>query len=233
MAKKIACKDLGTRGRHPNDPTGEIFGDSHWPQPQPHERGTSMKYLLLDVTTEETKLLLIATLHAVQLHGRIAMANGRKVLAPPLEGRSFSKLEKLPLQFLYWNTFREAPSEDYAKLLKDCVARFELLPVDATPIRELEAQVAQLYPDEVGVNPKDRAVSKGSAKAEGGNPSAPKSGSTTRRVWEIADALWTPPGPMPDRKKVMAACEAQGINPSTASTQYGKWKASRLSSKGA
>lgn len=187
-----------------------------------------MKYLLLDVTTHETKLLLIAPdLVTVQLHGRIAKAKGLTVMAPPLEGRSFAKLEKLPLQYLYWTTFQEAPSEDYPTLLADCARAFETLPVDATPLRELEAEVARLFPN----TPATTALSKGSPKAEGGSPSAPKTGSTTGRVWAIADTLWQSNGTMPDRKAVMAACEAEGINPSTASTQYGKWKASRLAPK--
>lgn len=29
--------DLGERGCHPADPDGEVFGDTHWPMPQPHE----------------------------------------------------------------------------------------------------------------------------------------------------------------------------------------------------
>lgn len=187
-----------------------------------------MKYLLLDVTTHETGLILISdSLQAVQLHGRIAQANGRKVIAPPLEGRSFAKLDKLPLQYLYWTTVREAPSEDYATLLQDCVRVFNSLPVDTTPTRELEAEVARLYPNE----PSQASISKRPPKADGVAPDQPRTGSTTGRVWEIADSLWPAGSTMPDRKAVIAACEAKGINPSTASTQYGKWKASRLSGK--
>ena len=82
------------RGRHPNDPTGEFYGDSHWPLPLPHERGNEMThYMLIDVTTVETsKLLLVGTLRQVQLHGQILKADGRNVIAPPLEGRGLSRL---------------------------------------------------------------------------------------------------------------------------------------------
>lgn len=46
MARKQKVEDLpdydwgGTGGRttHPVDPTGEIFGKSHWPKAQPHEK---------------------------------------------------------------------------------------------------------------------------------------------------------------------------------------------------
>lgn len=184
-----------------------------------------MKYLLLDVTNTETKLLLVAgDMHSAVAHGHIAKAKGLNVIAPPLEGRSFAKLELLPLQYLYWNTFHEAPSDNYATLLADCKQRFEAIPVDTTPLQELEAEVARLCPN----TPETARTSKKSPKAKGGSPSTPKSGSVTGRVWAVADALWQSSGVMPERRAVMAACEAEDINPSTASTQYGKWKASRL-----
>jgi hypothetical protein len=61
---------------------------------------------------------------------------------------------------------------------------------------------------------------------------APKSGSKTGRVWEIADAIVATGANVSDlkalRKSIITACEAEGINTSTASVQYGKWKASKL-----
>jgi len=48
----------------------------------------------------------------------------------------------------------------------------------------------------------------------------PKAGSKTGRVWEIAEQL----GEEVTRKGVVDTCVAEGINPSTASTQYGKWR---------
>jgi len=49
----------------------------------------------------------------------------------------------------------------------------------------------------------------------------PKAGSKTGRVWEIADSQGTENAV---RKTVMDLCVAEGINASTASTQYGKWR---------
>lgn len=54
--------------------------------------------------------------------------------------------------------------------------------------------------------------------AEGGTPTAPVKGATAR-VWAIADTM-----PTADRKSIIEACVAEGINPSTAGTQYSKWK---------
>jgi hypothetical protein len=74
--------------------------------------------------------------------------------------------------------------------------------------------------------------------AHRGTPSPatrPKPGSTTARVWEICDEAMTKAGHtkldglnLKDfRVVVMKQCEAEGINDSTAATQYGKWKSAQ------
>lgn len=62
--------------------------------------------------------------------------------------------------------------------------------------------------------------------------SAPAAGSKTGAVWTIADAaLAACKGKIGDwkafRAGVIALCDKEGINKSTASVQYGKWKASK------
>lgn len=51
----------------------------------------------------------------------------------------------------------------------------------------------------------------------------PGAGSTTGRVWEIAVKLSTKKEAA-KRKTVIDACVAEKINPSTAATQYGRWR---------
>lgn len=59
----------------------------------------------------------------------------------------------------------------------------------------------------------------------------PKEGTTTGRVWVIADmVLQERPGEAGTksfRAGVVARCQEEGINSSTASTQYGKWNKAR------
>lgn len=71
-------------------------------------------------------------------------------------------------------------------------------------------------------------------------PAGPASG-VTKKVWVIADSLivkgvrmkgmaggrMAPKDVPPARSDVIAACVAAGINPATASTQYGKWRKAR------
>lgn len=58
-------------------------------------------------------------------------------------------------------------------------------------------------------------------------PAARPAGGTTKKVWEIADALKerNPSlSPKELRPKIIEACTEEGINESTAGTQYSKWK---------
>jgi hypothetical protein len=53
--------------------------------------------------------------------------------------------------------------------------------------------------------------------------SRPGEGTTTGRVWEIADQLLNETG-QKDRSAIVAACIQEGINMNTANTQYSHWR---------
>lgn len=64
---------------------------------------------------------------------------------------------------------------------------------------------------------------KASASTGGGGGGAPSKGATAR-VWAIADAMHEEtPLVRSDRARVVAECVSQGINSSTAGTQWSKW----------
>lgn len=180
-------------------------------------------YMLIDVTTvENTRVLRVADLERVQLHGRLYVAQGKKVIAPPLSGRGFSKLDKLPLQYLYWNTCGKEPPEDYGQLVKDCLAVIqEMTPADE-PLRGLHDAADGIDilhpPAKVIVQPP--VVIK-----------PPKATTTTGIIWQIAaevlEDLYN--GELPSdwkelRAEVVNRCKREGFNESTISVQYGKWK---------
>ncbi len=52
----------------------------------------------------------------------------------------------------------------------------------------------------------------------------PKAGTATGRVWEISDSQSKSAGEPAKRKDVIAAFVAESGNPSTAATQYGRWR---------
>lgn len=187
-------------------------------------------YMLIDVTTPEgTKILRVAPLRHVQLYGAIERANGKTVIAPPLEGRGFSKFDVQQMQYIYWNLTQQVPPNDYAELVKGCLEAASKIPLDPTPLSHLEREVARLYPDgeTFGAGPKEAASRIERHKREDAGVSArPKEGSSTGRVWAIADEMSTTSAAA-DRKAVIAACEAAGINTATASTQFSKWLKAR------
>lgn len=58
------------------------------------------------------------------------------------------------------------------------------------------------------------------------NVARPGAGTATGKVWEICDVLYaraTPENPI-TRASVIKAAEAEGVNVSTAATQYGRWR---------
>jgi hypothetical protein len=71
------------------------------------------------------------------------------------------------------------------------------------------------------VQPRTAPSSPRSAGAAGEAPQAPAKGATAR-VWAIGDGIGKA-----DRTAIIAACVAEGINASTAATQYSKWKKAR------
>lgn len=101
--------------------------------------------------------------------------------------------------------------------------------MDDRPLESLEAEVARTCPDiAAGLPPQPKEERDPNAPAP-----RPKSTSMTGIVWLIADEQFVLAGnQMPDRKAVIDACVAEEINASTASTQYSKWKTSKLASIG-
>jgi hypothetical protein len=186
-----------------------------------------MKYMLIDTTAvEQTKVVAVSGLREIQLIGRILQAEGRTVVAPPLLGRGFAKLEKLPLQYLFWNTCNERPPEDYGELIRICMQTIDEMPVVTETVEQLEARCREIGLD---LN-SSRTEASGSPKAvssSSGPVERPKGESTTGKVWVIADKLFAEHNGMPPRDKIMAACVEAGINPATAATQYSKWKKSK------
>lgn len=60
-------------------------------------------------------------------------------------------------------------------------------------------------------------------KDEKNGVTRPSADTSTGKVWAISDKLSAEAGKPAARKDVLAAAEAQGINVTTAATQYGRW----------
>jgi len=239
---KLETGNIGGRGNHPADPTGEVFGPTHWPLPQEHEKTRSnkmVKYMVIDLTTiEDAKIVAVAPMKEAQLIGKILQAQNRRVIAPPLEGRGFAKLEMNVLQYIFWNMTKTPPTVEYAELLKAALAAAEEIPLDEVPLHELEKTVRDLYPDEGSSKSSSGPKEPKTPKEPGAPADRPKATSTTGRVWELADVAYAAvmakvaDGAAPDwsviRAEIIKLTDAEQINKATAATQYSKWKSAKL-----
>lgn len=69
-----------------------------------------------------------------------------------------------------------------------------------------------------------KAKASTAAPREPGDPAPAPAKGATAKVWTIADRITAEKGGTIDRGAIIAACEAEGINPATAATQFSRWK---------
>lgn len=204
------------------------------------------KYMIIDVTTPSAvRVLRVAEMPNCQLWGRIYQAEGKAVIAPPVEGRGFAKLDLLQIQYLYWSLNQKTPPDDYAVLVRECLAAIDAMPVDRTDTAWLQGEADRLQPKappqvstaQDGPTTATKPPKKTKAPSTPADPTGrPKVTSTTGLVWDLADTAYrtvVPDGSAdPDWKAVRAElarlCANEGINAGTMGVQYGKWKASKL-----
>ena len=164
----------------------------------------------------------------------------------PLESkRHFSTFGVLELLMLYKRkTGLTGDIYNFGGMITECYNLALQLPIDSRTEAELEAVsnklpvstdlpkipkppiIQRFNPAETGANPFVTASEPSAPKI----PSKPSPKGATGRVWEIAEAIYLETGGAIDkvlRTKIVAACEAAGIHPATAATQFSKWKASK------
>ncbi len=83
---------------------------------------------------------------------------------------------------------------------------------------EVEQNTAEVEPAKV--EPKSEPV----VKDNKNGVTRPRAGTTTGRIWEISDDLSRKVGAPAKRSDVMDTAKSEGINLSTAATQYGRWR---------
>lgn len=185
-------------------------------------------YVIIDRTVlTEIKIVRIGNMRRCQLHGALLTAQGRSVIAPPIEGRGFSKLGLEEMQHLYWNTFGRAPLE-FKDMIPELIDHCNtLVPADDS-ITALEVMVGALVPGVV-TDPDAPIVVKAVVR--------PKGTSTTGIIWTICDEVMQEmfkgeapadtQGWKPLRAEASKRCEHEGFHPGTFGVQYGKWKANK------
>lgn len=193
-----------------------------------------MLYMLLD-TSVTAKVLKVAPLREIQLHARLAAADGFgvRLQAPPVEARSFTRLPESHLMHLI-SDLGLVPCEDYAARVQQALEAVQALTPDKTPLTSLEREVARRALPEPDLNhPAPRPAAEPKQKKERStefkDPTRPKEGTTTGLVWEMADELCLKLGRLPSGKEMITDCDREGIKAGTVSVQFGKWKTWKLS----
>lgn len=211
------------------------------------------KWAVID--REEMKFIAIAPNHEIAvLIADIASVDTTVVTFQLDVKRHFSHFGVLELMLLHKNTsgIPSVPGSimNYGQAIQKCYDLAMALPTDPRSIFDLTKEVAALPDPEVPktmpklppilqrlpagqdyptttnvVMPKEPRSS--TPRAPGAAPSK----GATGKVWGIADRVHAENGGGPITKelrgKIIAACEAEGINGGTAATQYGKWKATK------
>jgi len=189
-----------------------------------------MKYMLMR-TAPSAKVFLVAGMREVQLHARLLALteHSARLAAPPVEGRSFSRLPEHQLAHLI-SSLGATPSEDYGDRVAQALALVDALPVDTTPLASLEKRCEREHAPLAlldGTQPAPLPAPEKPRKAPQIKPEVPKTprvAGATQRVWALADGLAASLGRLPTGKEVVDACATEGINKGTASVQYGKWR---------
>lgn len=109
-------------------------------------------------------------------------------------------------------------------LLRRCVALLNCVSINTQTSVELEKVLGRPFRVKKTPEP-EKSLRKKSSKQ--GGYTRPKMGTATGKVWDIADEMLEANGVIPLKLTVVIACEVAGINPSTAATQYGKWKSNK------
>jgi hypothetical protein len=191
-------------------------------------------YMLVDITeVEHTKVLAVGNMRRTQLLGRLKAAEGRQVIAPPIEGRGFSKLSLEQLQYLFWHVAGVTPPTDYAELVKECERRVNEIKPNEEHIPSLEFLVKQLEKNE-GKLADGTLVDPDEPKPV----VRPKGTTTTGIIWTICDEVLKElrngevpadtEGWKPVRAEAAKRCDAEGFHTGTFGVQYGKWKGNKL-----
>lgn len=218
------------RGRHPADPTGEIFGDTHWPLP---DRYTTMPPSYIALDKEELLFIGRGEYGTVWDESVKSTAPEDVVIGFSNSLKTYSVLEMGELRTLYRNTTgSKAPKgASYPELLDLCCALGESVEPYPTPDHLMAAAHKQeVQENSVAPPKKSREKKPKSTSVAPRSSKRPKEGSTTARVWDLADEAFAKDGTL-DKKElrslVLLACEKAGINKSTASVQFGKWWGSK------
>lgn len=213
------------RGRHPNDPLGELLGDTHWPLA---DKYYTMPKLVAAIDLRSMRFIATGEYRVVWERSMETAKPKDVAIGPASSIRLFDIFTTEQLVLLYSNTLGTTPTfQSYEDLLLQCTTLYKA--IVALPI----PRCLFYYGNPVTLN-KEGPTPPRMREKLGDLPSPPSArpakGSKTGRIWEIADELYAK-----DTEKAVHLLKAavigqavkEGINQATAQVQFGKWKGAR------
>lgn len=176
-----------------------------------------VKYIAVDADTR--RIIAVApSEEQAMLWAEIRSPESAVVLL--CDGRSYSIFTDPELRELLFNaTGAKVEGGSYGQVLEYLKNRLQELPCDDTIAEELLEILAKKR------QAPDAALQEQKEKAQ-----APRHGGISAKVWELAElcSKENPDVSVPElRKIIIDRCTKEGINLSTASTQYARWKKSQ------
>ena len=218
------------RTRAPMDPSGELLTDRHWPVPE-------LYYYPPDkfIAIHRTELRYIGAGECATLWRAVqTVATGKNLVFGTTIGiyaeRVYDCFTDEQLHQLWINTMKQPfAGENIREACLELGTKIKPIPVP----EHLLAYDPQNPPDKPINSPICTPVSRGvnqEKRGRGTQPTTPTEkppqGTKTGLVWDIADDTKNKYPAMAKKTlkdEVTRACVKQGINPSTAQVQFGKW----------
>lgn len=196
-----------------------------------------MSYLVINATTPAVLKKTTAYTQACEWVLELIPGTEHAVVAP-LERRSLTRFTELELRLLAKNSFPSVPvtgAGDYKAVLDFVYDTLLTMPEDNADFISKKV-VADETPAPEPKASKTVLVTASSAQRPTPVPGKRPSGGVTAKVWAVCDELaerevvseFSPENWKTFRTTVVTTCTDLGVDPSTAATQYSRWKAATL-----
>ena len=218
------------RTRAPSDPTGRLLGNSHWPVQEyyyyPPDKYIAihikeLRYLAAGEQSTLWRAVVAKYKHDEFLFGCTTGTYAEMVY----DTLSFEQLATL------WQNTLNVPYAG-SDLLADCVAlggRIKALPISENLLHYnpenppcKPTNNGDFTPESRGLNQRKQSTPTHTTTTY----EKPLEGTKTGLVWSVASDVWAKYRNMTKKQlkdEIVSICTKQGINPSTAQVQFGKW----------
>lgn len=201
------------------------MGDTHWPLPTQYEGGSTM---YVAFCRETLTVIGVGDYKTLWMKAVAEYDSGVITIGPVDADTTYLSFTEMELKILHRNMVGdEHPAQTAEVLVRAVKGHVQGLEPVARPHTHTVVVSAPVAPPKTPVAP---LTPETPTRTPDKQTTRPKAGTATGRVWEVADEVYAqqPHGTVKElRQRIIEACTAQGINPSTSATQYSRWRGSK------